>query len=192
MGQTPKSMTDEQIRAATIGEPKVHGGSITLADHDPEWARLFAREARRIASTLGERALRLEHVGSTSVPELAAKPIIDILLVVADSADEETYGPALESAGYVLRIREPDWYEHRLFEGPDTDIHLHVFSEGCPEIERMLIFRDRLRNDLADRELYESTKRELAARHWKYVQKYADAKSVVIEQIIRGQAETAD
>lgn len=153
---------------------------------------MFAREARRIASTLSERALRLEHVGSTSVPELAAKPIIDILLVVADSADEETYGPALESAGYVLRIGEPDWYEHRLFEGRDTDIDLHVFSEGCPEIERMLIFRDRLRNSQADRELYESTKRELAARRWMSVQNYADTKSGVVERIIRGQAETAD
>src|SRR2546423_7947670 len=87
--------TEAQIRAATVGEPTVHGGSIELSDYDPAWPDLFAREARRIAVVLGERALRVEHVGSTSVPGLAAKPIIDMLLVVADSADEETYVPAL-------------------------------------------------------------------------------------------------
>ncbi len=64
------------------------------------------------------------------MPRLAAKPIIDILLAVADSADEPSYLPSLESAGYVLRIREPGWFEHRLFKGPDTDINLHVFSAG--------------------------------------------------------------
>ena len=87
----------------------------------------------------------LEHAGSTSVPGLAAKPRIDIMLAVPDSADEPSYVPALEAAGYVLRIREPDWYEHRVFKGPDTDVNLHVFSAGCPEIARMLLFRDWLR-----------------------------------------------
>ena len=107
-----------------------------------------------------------------------------MLLVVADSADEQTYVPALEAAGYVLRAREPDWYQHRMFKGPDTDINLHVLPESCPEIERMLLFRDRLRGDRADRELYEATKRELARRQWKYVQNYADSKGGVVEAII--------
>src|SRR5690606_29898587 len=101
---------------------------------------LFEREAKRIRSALGDRALRVEHVGSTSVPGLCAKPVIDILLVVPDSSDEASYVPALEAAGYKLRIREPEWFEHRLFKGPDTDINLHVFSEGASEIERMLCF----------------------------------------------------
>src|SRR5262249_27232018 len=125
-----------------------------------------------------------EHTGSTSVPGLAAKPIIDITLVVADSADEPAYVPALEAAGYVLRIREPDWHEHRGLKGPDTIVNLHVFSRGCAEIERMLIFRDRLRSDDAERELYEAVKRELAEKDWEYVQHYADAKSEVVEAII--------
>jgi len=90
----------------------------------------------------------------------------------------------MERAGYVLRIREPDWYEHRLFKGPDANINLHVFSVGCVEIGRMLGFRDHLRSDVADRELYARTKRELAVRHWKYVQEYADAKTEVVEAII--------
>jgi GrpB-like predicted nucleotidyltransferase (UPF0157 family) len=118
------------------------------------------------------------------VPGLAAKPIIDMTLAVPDSADEDTYLPALEAAGYVLRIREPDWYEHRVFRGPDTNVNLHVFSEGCPEIDRMLGFRDWLRSNPADRELYERTKRELAAKKWDYVQDYADAKTAVVEEIV--------
>lgn len=197
MEQPPKpfgheGMTEEQIRAATVGEPRVHGGPIELVDYDPAWPELFARKAQRIAAALGERALRIEHVGSTAVPGPAAKPIIDILLVVADSADEEIYAPALEAAGYVLRIREPDWYEQRMFNGPDRNVNLHVLSEGCPEIERMLLFRDRLRNNQADRELYERTKRELARRNWKYVQNYADAKTALVEEIIaRVRAEAA-
>ncbi len=108
MERPPRSMTEREIRAATVGEPQEHGAPIELADYDPSWPDLFAREARRITAALGERALRIEHVGSTAVPGLAAKPIVDILLVVVASGDEETYVPALEAVGYVLRIREPD------------------------------------------------------------------------------------
>ena len=172
------------MRAVTIGELQSAAGGIHLSAYDPAWPRLFAREADRVRAVLGERALRIEHVGSTSVPGLAAKPIIDMLLVVPDSADEAAYVPALEQAGYVLRVREPDWYQHRLFKGPDTDINLHVFSAGCAEIERMLLFRDWLRANAADRDLYERTKRELVQREWKYVQNYADAKSAVVREIL--------
>jgi len=128
--------------------------------------------------------VRLEHTGSTSVPGLAAKPCIDMTLVVPDSSDESTYAPALEAAGYRLAIREPDWFEHRVFKGPDTNINLHVFSPGSPEIERMVGFRDWLRTHDDDRDLYEQTKRELATREWQYVQNYADAKTTVVEEII--------
>src|SRR5919206_3260038 len=139
-------LTEEYMRAVTIGELHPVSGRIQLSDYDPAWPQLFAREADRVRAVLGERALRIEHVGSTAVPGLAAKPIIDMLLVVPDSADEAAYVPALEEhAGYVLRIREPDWYQHRLFKGPDTDVNLHVLSTGCAEIDRMLLFRDWLR-----------------------------------------------
>ena len=103
-------MTEEQIRAVHIGVLTPLLQPIQIADYDPEWPRLFEREAARLQATLGERVLLLEHVGSTSVPELAAKPKIDMLLVVANSADEPAYVPDLEAAGYVLRVREPDWY----------------------------------------------------------------------------------
>lgn len=166
----------------TIGEPR--RGPIALAEYDPGWPALFEREAARIRGALGDRALLVEHAGSTSVPGLAAKPIVDIVLAVPDSSDEGAYVPALEAAGYALRIREPDWYEHRVFRGPDTDINLHVFSRGCEEIDRMLAFRDHLRTNDADRALYERTKRELAAREWEFVQDYADAKTEVVKEIV--------
>ena len=172
-----------------MGELKPFDSTITLVEYDPVWPENFAREARRIKRALGDRALRVEHVGSTSVPGLMAKPIIDILLAVSDSADEPSYVPALEAAGYVLRIREPDWHQHRLFKGPDININLHVFTNGSEEIRRTLLLRDWLRLNEADRELYARTKRDLATRKWKYVQNYADAKSEVIEAILeRAQA----
>ena len=176
--------SDEEIAAARIGPPEIHNSTIYLAPYDPEWPRLFEREERRIRAALGDRALLIEHAGSTSVPGLSAKPIIDIVLALADTTDELAYVPAMEAAGYVLRIREPDWHQHRLFKGPDTAVNLHVFTIGCAEIERMLSFRDHLRSDEADRTLYENTKQELARRTWKYVQHYADAKSAVVEEIL--------
>ena len=157
-------------------------GPITLADAAPGWAAQYARQEERIRAALGSRAVRIEHVGSTSVPGLAAKPIIDILLIVMDSADEAAYLPDLEAAGYQLQFRETEWYEHRFLR--DAGVQVHVFSVGAAEVERMLLFRDVLRNRSEERELYERTKRELAARRWAYVQDYADAKSSVIEDII--------
>ena len=189
MAHKADARTEQEIRAYTIGELKPLAGPIQIVDYDPRWPELFEREAERIRAALGgvalgSVALRIEHAGSTSVPGLAAKPIVDIVLAVPDSANEDSYAPALEAAGYVLRIREPEWYQHRLFKGPDTDVNLHVFSAGCEEIERMLLFRDWLRSHQADRELYARTKRALAERDWKYVQNYADAKMAVIDEIL--------
>ena len=167
-----------------FGEPRILNGPVRLAEYDARWPMLFARQARRIRDSLGEQVLLLEHAGSTSVPGLVAKPVIDIILAVADSAREEHYLPALEAEGYSLRIREPDWFEHRLLNAPDIDANVHVFSTGCAEIERMLLFRDRLRTHPDDRDLYQETKRQLAARTWEHVQQYADAKSDVIRQIL--------
>jgi GrpB-like predicted nucleotidyltransferase (UPF0157 family) len=115
--QTPRvyraRATEEQIRAAHVGDLTPLSGRILIVDYDPDWPKLFRREAQRVNAALGERALRIEHAGSTAVPGLAAKPIIDMVLEVADSADEKAYVPPLEDAGYVLRIREPHWYQHR-------------------------------------------------------------------------------
>ncbi len=176
--------TEEELRAVTVGVLQPHNSTVLIVDYDPDWPRQFAVEAAKIRAALGERALLLEHVGSTSAPGLAAKPILDILLVVADSADEPSYVPDLEQAGYVLRTREPEWFEHRVLKGVEPAVNLHVFSPGCPETERMLLMRDWLRTHDDDRALYEKTKRELAQRTWKYVQNYADAKTEVVEAIL--------
>lgn len=158
--------------------------SIEIVDYDPRWPDQFLRHARTIAEALGPAALRIEHIGSTSVPALAAKPIIDILVVVADSADENSYLPALEKSGYELRVREPEFHEHRMLRTPAKEVHVHVFSPRSPEIERYLVFRDRLRQNAHDRQSYEAVKRELAARSWPDMNAYADAKTGTVEQII--------
>jgi GrpB-like predicted nucleotidyltransferase (UPF0157 family) len=177
-------LTEDQIVATTVGLPQPLNGTIYLAPYDPAWPSLFAQLQKQIQAALGDTILLLEHTGSTSVPELSAKPIIDMVLAVADSRDEASYVKPLEEQGYTLRIREPDWYEHRLLRPPEIQGNLHVFSAGCEEIEQMLLFRDWLRNHVDDRLLYEATKRTLAARTWKYTQNYADAKGAVIQEIL--------
>jgi GrpB-like predicted nucleotidyltransferase (UPF0157 family) len=158
--------------------------AIIIADYDPQWPRRFEREAAKIRRALGPAALAIEHVGSTSVPGLAAKPIVDILLVVEDSSDEDAYLPELLGAGYVLRVREPGFEEHRMVRTPKKHVHVHIFSTGSREGERLLLMRDHLRHDKADRDLYASIKRELASRDWPTMQHYADAKTQVIQEIL--------
>lgn len=177
-------MTEDEILAATVGERKPLNSTIYLAPYDPAWPSIFTGFERRIQDALGDRMLVLEHVGSTSVPGLSAKPIIDMVLAVQDSSAEADYADALEGAGFALRIREPDWYEHRLFKSSDPKGNLHVFSRGCEEIDRMVLFRDWLRAHPDDKQLYDDEKRELASRTWKYTQNYADAKSEVVEKIL--------
>jgi GrpB-like predicted nucleotidyltransferase (UPF0157 family) len=157
---------------------------VRLVPYDPAWPRLFAAQQARIRDALGPRALAVEHVGSTAVPGLAAKPVIDIHLTVRASAAESEYCPQLERAGYRLTIREPEWFEHRMFKGAAPEVNLHVFSPGCPELERCLLFRDWLRTSDGDRALYARVKEALAARAWERVQDYADAKTDVIAEIM--------
>jgi GrpB-like predicted nucleotidyltransferase (UPF0157 family) len=157
---------------------------VVIRDYDPAWPGRFRAEAQRIRTALGDRALQVEHIGSTAVPGLAAKPIVDVLVVLNDPADEASYVPALEASGYELRVREPAFWQHRMLRTPARDVHVHVLPPESPEIERHLLFRDRLRDDAAERELYESAKRSLAARDWPTLQHYAEAKTAVIEGII--------
>ena len=157
--------------------------TIELAEYDPEWPAQYALHQRRIVDALGDEIVVLEHVGPTSVPGLAAKPRIDILLVVADSAKEASYVPPLEAAGYALHVREVDWHEHRCFKGFEPAANVHVFSTGCIEVDRMVGFRDWLRTHDDDRQRYEAVKRQLAWREWDFVQDYADAKTGIVEEI---------
>ena len=168
-----------------------------LDEPDTSWAELGAAEAERIRSELAGRAVDVQHVGSTSVPGLAAKPLLDLLLTVSDAADEDSYAPVLQAAGYAFHVREPGWHEHRLFKrgtphfadrGITRDgipkVNLHVFPAASDEPVRMLLFRDWLRAHPEDRALYERTKRELAAQEWTVVQDYADAKTAVVRDIL--------
>jgi GrpB-like predicted nucleotidyltransferase (UPF0157 family) len=180
-----KPETDEDLAAVRVsGTATPHNDTIHLADYDPTWPLLYDAEAAKIRAALGEGAIVLEHVGSTSIPGLCAKPLIDIVLAVADSADEDSYVPALTAMGYRLHLREPDWEQHRVMKGDVPPVNLHVFTAGSVEITRMLAFRDRCRTDPDERRLYEAAKRALAARTWRHVQHYANAKSDIVEAII--------
>ncbi len=165
---------------------------IKIVDYDPSWPRKFEVHASKIRAALQDRALLIEHVGSTAVPGLAAKAIIDIDVVVEDSSDESSYLSALEAAGYVLRVREPDWHEHRMLRTPELDVHIHIFSPNSPEVERHLLLRNHLTEDVNDRELYEATKRRLATQPWHDMNAYARAKSEVVERILTRAATSAD
>jgi GrpB-like predicted nucleotidyltransferase (UPF0157 family) len=155
--------------------------TLVIADYDPAWPSRFAELEARIRSALGDTALAVEHIGSTSVPRLAAKPIIDVLLVVTDLEDEPSYMPALQDAGFVLRVREPG---HRMFRTPERDVHIHVCASGDQAIRNYVDLRDWLRVDESDRALYEEVKRDLAQRPWSDMNHYAEAKSDVIQDVL--------
>ena len=177
--------TEEESAAAQVGPAKFFSGAVEIAEYDPEWPKLYEREAERIRAILGDKVLLLEHVGSTSVPGLPAKPIVDIGLRVADTADEGAYVPQLTAAGYVLIVREPDWYEHRMFKGPDTNINLHVFGTQLDELDRQLLLRDWMREHPEDRDLYRDAKLELAQRTFAGIHEYSNAKTQVVVEILR-------
>jgi GrpB-like predicted nucleotidyltransferase (UPF0157 family) len=167
-----------------VSRPELIGGTdrraIVLADPDPTWPARFEAERTRIAAALGDVAARIDHIGSTAVPGLVAKPIVDVQVSVGEVEDEAAFLPALEAAGYVLRVREPG---HRMLRTPALDVHVHLCPAGGAWERRHLLFRDRLRADAADRERYAAAKRALAAREWPDMNAYADAKSAVVADI---------
>ena len=173
---------------APMPETRLVGGveerAIVVVPYRQDWPETFRLHHERIAAVLGTGALGIDHIGSTAVPGLAAKPIVDMLVVVADSADEDAYLPAMESSGYVLWVREPDFEEHRMFRTPELDVHVHVLSDSSPQIERYLRFRDALRTAPFLFARYQTLKLTLAAKDWPDMNAYAQAKSEVIESII--------
>ena len=144
-----------------IGGPEP--GPVTLVEYDARWPARYERERERIVAALGDRVLAIEHVGSTSVPGLAAKPVVDIDVAVADPEDEDAFVPDLVAAGYVLRVRDE---AHRMLRTPEHDVHVHCWAPGSEDMARDLRFRDRLRASPEDRAAYEARKRELAVRDW--------------------------
>ncbi len=183
----PEGRSVEEVLAGPDwvgGGPTRADGPVHLAEPDPTWAATGTRLVAEVRAALGAVALVVEHVGSTSVPGLVAKPLIDVVLAVPDPTDEAAYLGPLAPLGYTLRHREPDWHQHRLLKHADPDVNLHVFGIGSDEVDRMLVFRDHLRSDPDDLALYQRTKQGLARRSWELVQQYADAKGPVVEQVL--------
>jgi GrpB-like predicted nucleotidyltransferase (UPF0157 family) len=175
--------TPEQNGGALVGERPARWDHIVIEDYDPAWAHRFAAASALLDDALGALIIAIEHVGSTSVPGLPAKPVIDIDLSIADTADESRYVPALETAGYRLVLREPWWYGHRMLISADEDVHLHMWPRDAPEPVRHLLFRDWLRSHPEDRDLYAATKRRLARDTVDQPADYSLAKNDVIDEI---------
>jgi len=153
---------------------------VNIRPYSEEWPLAFARIRESLRGALSARAQRIEHIGSTAVPGLDAKPVIDILLEIHDVTDFDVR-EILKHAGYHLVVDEPG---HRMFRSSSHDVHLHVWQSSDAEIERHLLFRDRLRENNADRLFYAREKRRLATTEWPTQNDYAQAKSPVIAQIL--------
>lgn len=157
---------------------------IEVCAYDPHWSQIFAAASAAIKQALGATALQIEHVGSTAVPGLPAKPVIDIDLIVPDPALESAYIPALEALDYDLTVREPSWYQHRMLRHATPRMNLHVFGPDCPEHFRHLLFRDWLREHQDDRDRYAEIK-QLATQGVEDVAQYNRQKSDFIRSLYR-------
>jgi GrpB-like predicted nucleotidyltransferase (UPF0157 family) len=175
--------TPEQVDAGLVGEPPRTWESVVIVEYDPSWAQRFEAVRSALTEALGGLVINVEHVGSTAVPGLAAKPVVDIDLVIEDTAEESGYLPALERLGYRLVLREPWWHGHRMLLSPTEDVNLHVWPQGAPEPVRHRLFRDWLRAHPHDRERYAATKRRLARDTAHRPRDYSLAKNDVIDEI---------
>ncbi|MBD8141265.1 GrpB family protein [Frigoribacterium sp. CFBP 13605] len=178
--------TKRTPRRPDVTTTEIVGGAeavhVSLHEYDERWPAAFAEHRRRIVEALAPSGIGVdvEHIGSTSVPGLAAKPIVDVVVAVPDITAEEDYLDPLLAAGYELRVREPG---HRLVRTPERSVHVHVYEQGADAIAGYLLLRDHLRTDAADRELYAGVKRALLDRRWDDMNDYADAKTEVVTAI---------
>lgn len=170
--------TDEEIAQARVAP--VAPARVEVVPPDPGWADDYERVRAQVLDALGARALSVQHVGSTAVPGLWAKPVIDVDVTVADSGDEASYLPDLEAAGFVLTVREPEWQQHRCLRGPAPVANVHVWSPGSVEPKRHAAFRDWLIEHEDDRAAYGELKARLADQGFTDVMDYNTAKGGVI------------
>jgi GrpB-like predicted nucleotidyltransferase (UPF0157 family) len=175
----PFELTDLDV-VVTVTVTMLPDKPIEVVPYDVGWPARYAQLDERVRRVLGDRVLDLQHVGSTAVSGLAAKPVIDGVLTVADPADESTYVPGLGADGFVLRVREPEWQEHRMLTMPDRSINLHVFGPGATEPRRQRLFRDWLRSHPDDRDAYGALKTELAGRGFTRVMDYNNHKAELV------------
>lgn len=174
----PPELDDAYLDTVLVGGRESR--HVEIVDYDLSWPRAFAEHRRRILDAIGETARTVEHIGSSAVPGLAAKPVVDIMVTVDDPDDEAAHVGPLERAGYVLRVREAD---HRMLRTPERDVHVHIWRAGSDDEERHLVFRDHLRSDPADRDAYEALKRSLAGQ-WRDVNYYSEAKGPFIRRTV--------
>ncbi|NYG55842.1 GrpB family protein [Nocardioides perillae] len=170
-----------EVAQARVGAPPPR--LVTVVPYDPAWPEAYEQVAARVRSALGDAVLTLEHVGSTAVPGLAAKAVVDVDLTVADPADEASWLPPLERAGFVLRVREPGWDEHRVLTLESPVTNLHVWPPGAPEPARHVLFRDWLRRDAVDREAYAALKLALGRRGFTDGMDYNNHKAALVYDV---------
>jgi GrpB-like predicted nucleotidyltransferase (UPF0157 family) len=177
-------MAERESRRPDVTTVEIVGGieqrTLVLTDYDSQWPEAYLEQEQRIRAALGPAAVQIEHIGSTSVPGLAAKPIIDVLVTVEDITADEDYLDQLLQVGYDLRVREPG---HRMVRTPARDVHVHIMEVGDEAARDYLLFRNHLRADTEDRDLYERTKRALMEQDWADMNAYAEAKTAVITEI---------
>jgi GrpB-like predicted nucleotidyltransferase (UPF0157 family) len=174
-------VTPDQLARVRVGPRKAR--PIQVVEHDPEWTEQFSYLRSVIETALGERALAVRHVGSTSVQGLWAKPVIDVDLIVTDAGREADYLPQLEPAGFRLTIREPDWEQHRCLTFDTPNCNLHVFGPDAVEPQRHLAFREWLATHPKDRSVYAALKRELAEERFADVMDYNNRKGGLVYDI---------
>lgn len=172
--------SEEEASRAAVGRRAV--SAVEVVAPDPAWPEVYECVRKRLAALLGRRLLAVEHIGSTSVAGLWAKPVVDVDLTVPDSADEAAWLPDLETAGFTLQVREPHWEQHRCLRGDDPAARIHVWSPGAQEPMRHAAFRDRLQTDDNDCKAYGELKRELTTQGLDILQ-YNNAKAGLIYDI---------
>lgn len=166
-----------------VGEAR--GDPVVIVEPDPGWPRAFERLRSRLARALGPRAVRIDHVGSTAVPGLSAKPVIDIQVSVPDVDDEDSYRRAIESLGWELTGREP---HHRFFRPPadrPRTVHVHVCGSGSDWERDHLLFVGYLRAHPERAAEYSHLKKELAARYTADRTRYTDAKDAFVRETLQ-------
>jgi GrpB-like predicted nucleotidyltransferase (UPF0157 family) len=195
MPVSPEDIVREYVDDGSSVERVNHRKSkakMVIVEPNPAWPQLFLDTKARIQAAVGSTAVGIHHAGSTSVPGLPAKDILDVDLVVKDIKDEASYVEQLGRAGFLFLFREPAWHQHRFFvdEGdqPNTyPINLHVFGPDCPEVEKHRIFREWLVKTPEDLQLYAKVKRESAAASeaaGESMQEYTVRKNKVVQEIL--------
>lgn len=160
-------------------------GTISLSLHNPEWKNLFLEEKGRLLASIGSHILSIEHIGSTSIPGLSAKPIIDMGISIKRFEDGFACVSALEALGYLYKGE--NGIEHRHYFRTDADIvkfHIHMFPKDHPKLKDHLLFRDYLITHPEEKDRYQQLKKQLSQKYASQRELYTASKSSFIEGIL--------